>query len=1179
MIHRLKIAMAALCLALCSQAVLALGLGEVTLLSKLNQPLNAEIELLQLRDLNEDEVLIALASREDFARIGIDRPYFLTDLTFKADLSNPNKPKVIVKSKKIVQEPFLNFIVQAQWPSGKILREYTLLLDLPVFSQRQAPTISSANSAPSFKAPSQTRSAAQPANGRTGDTVTVAPNETLWEIARAVRPSNGYSIQQTMLALQRLNPDAFINNNINLLKKGQVLRIPDANDINNVNEQTAISNVAQQNAQWSNDDSDDDLGAQLSGVKEPALQEVASASNEGRLKLVSPEASVDNTAGKLSGAGDSQAEALKGELAVTLEELAKTNRDNTDLRTQVQSLEDQIQTLESLIDVTNEDMRALELSANKREQELLEQQENLSAEKEAELAALKDLAEQTEADAAQTLADQQAQELESASAQQEATEQETATLDTSSDIQNTDPVVESVEPELSTDPVDDLYNQAQEQASEEVAVDPVDVEEVKVVEEAPKPIKEPVSKAKKTSIVDMLIDNIVYIAIGCILLIGGFILWLLSRVKNDDDEDDEFESDFDESAFLADIPDTNQNDDTVIMDSNDVSADDDFSENEFAPSDIDVDLNTDTHHVEAQTSDAATESEIYISLGQFDEAENLLLDALSENPANLQVKMKLLEVYAAQNASVKFNEFYADVMAAGEQADIQRANDLRETVDGIDDITVLDDVEEDKTELQFHSEPEDDTSVSESTSFDLDLSEESDEIDRLKRGGTLPADEVMSIDDSLDQLSESFEEGDLTELDLSLDDVSDLEDDLTLDDLTLDDNSDQDHTEVLNDTVDLNNALNELDQGEDVLDSRSDVEDTVEVTVEDTVEELDLPALHTLESESLGEDDLLAPNDAKPDMSIDDEMAELDAELDLDSELDLDVEASADSMSGADMSDLDLDLDDLDAELDNELESTKDVASEDIEVDESLNLDVPIVESVTDSSDELDDLTLDLDDLELEDGGDALPDDITSDSRIELDAEQENELDHKNTKDSAVDVDDLSLEDLLDSSHELEGVDAELDDLELDLHSLEEASEGVTADDMLSDLELDIDDIDLDTEDATSKVEASDVKDPVDPSDSLDDLSLDDLTLELDAEPEPSDAEEDHDSDASTDLDDDDDFGFLNDSDEIATKLDLARAYIDMGDRGGAKEIIDEIAEEGNDVQKKEAAELLKKLS
>ena len=90
----------------------ALGLGEVKLNSHLNQPLDAEIPLLKIRELTAQEIFVNLASREDFERVGVDRPYFLNDLKFTVDVDAPNGPVVRITSERVVKEPFLNFVVQ-----------------------------------------------------------------------------------------------------------------------------------------------------------------------------------------------------------------------------------------------------------------------------------------------------------------------------------------------------------------------------------------------------------------------------------------------------------------------------------------------------------------------------------------------------------------------------------------------------------------------------------------------------------------------------------------------------------------------------------------------------------------------------------------------------------------------------------------------------------------------------------------------------------------------------------------------------------------------------------------------------------------------------------------------------------------------------------------------------------
>ena len=256
------VVMTALAAAMGAANVSALGLGEVKLYSSLNQPLMAEIELLQVQELNRTEILPNLASRSDFERAGVDRPFALTDLTFKAVVEDSGKAVIKVTSTRPIQEPYLNFLLEVHWPSGRLLREYTLLLDPPAFSEQspapvQAPAIEDyqpyavENEVPAGTgylpvpeeapiasvpqvvtrlSPDSSRSFSSASMGA-GDSYQVRRNDTLWDIAQQVRPGDDLSVQQTMLAIQRDNPQAFMDNNINRLKSGEVLRIPDRRDI------------------------------------------------------------------------------------------------------------------------------------------------------------------------------------------------------------------------------------------------------------------------------------------------------------------------------------------------------------------------------------------------------------------------------------------------------------------------------------------------------------------------------------------------------------------------------------------------------------------------------------------------------------------------------------------------------------------------------------------------------------------------------------------------------------------------------------------------------------------------------------------------------------------------------------------------------------------------------------
>ena len=116
-----------------SNVIFGLGMGELELKSALNQRFDGEIVLTRVGGLDLDEMLPNLASQEDFSRVGVDRDYSLTDLRFIVRVREDGEHVIGISSSKPITEPFLNFIVEVIWPNGRILREYTVLLDPPVF--------------------------------------------------------------------------------------------------------------------------------------------------------------------------------------------------------------------------------------------------------------------------------------------------------------------------------------------------------------------------------------------------------------------------------------------------------------------------------------------------------------------------------------------------------------------------------------------------------------------------------------------------------------------------------------------------------------------------------------------------------------------------------------------------------------------------------------------------------------------------------------------------------------------------------------------------------------------------------------------------------------------------------------------------------------------------------------
>jgi pilus assembly protein FimV len=327
----------------------ALGLGELTLKSTLNQPLVAEIELLDVKDLTAAEVVPSLASPEDFAKAGVDRQAFLNDLTFTPVLNASGKSVLRVTSSQPLSEPMVKFLVQVMWPNGRLLRDYSVLLDPSKFSPQTA-------DAAAQPAPSQTITA--PTTGATHrNQYTTTPRDTLWEIAAKAR--NGGSVQQTMLAIQALNPNAFIDGNINRLKTGQVLRLPDPVQSTALPQSAAIAEVAAQNEAWRQ--------GRRYAAKPGTGQQQLDATNRGRgntgtaantqdnLSLVSAESAKPGAKGP---AGD--AKALSNKLAITQENLDTTRRDNEELKSRMADLQSQLDKLQKLIELKNNQLAKMQ---------------------------------------------------------------------------------------------------------------------------------------------------------------------------------------------------------------------------------------------------------------------------------------------------------------------------------------------------------------------------------------------------------------------------------------------------------------------------------------------------------------------------------------------------------------------------------------------------------------------------------------------------------------------------------------------------------------------------------------------------------------------------------------------------------------------------------------------------
>jgi len=344
----------ALLLALPS-AAFALGLGDIRLLSPLNAPLDAEVELVDVAPDEVNTVQAQLASRETFARYGLDWPAYLTGVQMRTVRTPDGRQMLKLKSTEAISEPFITLLVEVSWARGHLVREYTMLLDPPVYTPGQSAVASArvsapvtgsgvregaiargADPAPAAPTPeSNSASAASPARGASAASAeagapsmhVVQRGETLSAIASSTVGGGARSphTRSWMLAIYQANPRAF-EKNMNVMHSGAILRIPDAAQAAAVSPSDASAEIRRQYAAW------------RSTAGAPAAP---AGERPGRLKLVTPSESpsVGATPGAAPSAEVSQLQGrvhdLEGQLTESKRLLELKNADLARLQEQL----------------------------------------------------------------------------------------------------------------------------------------------------------------------------------------------------------------------------------------------------------------------------------------------------------------------------------------------------------------------------------------------------------------------------------------------------------------------------------------------------------------------------------------------------------------------------------------------------------------------------------------------------------------------------------------------------------------------------------------------------------------------------------------------------------------------------------------------------------------------------
>lgn len=687
-LRTLKLVVFSVIFFLSSNLAYSLGVGDIQVNSSLNEQLNAEIALVSLRSGEIDNIRVTMASPAEFARAGIDRPLVLAFLKFRVEERPGNRAAIIVYSKKAIKEPFLDFLVEIDWTSGRMLREYTVLLDPPVLAQRKAervqapvalapapvinkpaPRVSAApleRSAPVSVAPARPDDelfpridiggSAKPADSATpfrpaldvsSDGYKAKPKDTLWSVSDRLRPE-GISIEQMMLALQNANPEAFENNNINGLKAGYVLRIPDQDALLAFSKSEAFRAAQDQNNAWNSA-----RGGLINRVTTkgtaPVSESTAPAApittSKSGVKLVTPKTGV---ASKGAGTGK-DLDALRQELALVNEQLASKDQQNTDLQGRLRELEEQIASMERLLELKSKSLEDLQAKVS-------------------EPAAISPVMPEPVAEP-----------------------------------KPAEPVAEPTEP-----------------VGVSETLNPYALKDVPKTEIPPAPVAKPIPKpvpvpapipATEESIVDLffgILDDVTVLAmVGAALLGILALIWVVMHRRRMNSMSFPESILTDKGASISTEMDKSIEETSLLSD--------------FAPTSI----GATTIETEVGEVDPLSEADVYLAYNKYQQAEELLQNAISSEPERIDLKVKLLEVHFNAKNSNAFADLAEDVHSAiGDQdaaawdkvadmgSDLCPDNPLFGTADeglGIAEIAeddTTDDLEFDLGDLQLDEEPE-----------------------------------------------------------------------------------------------------------------------------------------------------------------------------------------------------------------------------------------------------------------------------------------------------------------------------------------------------------------------------------------------------------------------------------------------------------------------------------------
>lgn len=584
----------------------AAGLGQMKVASGIGEPFRATIDLLSATPAELSTLKASLAPEETYLAQGIERT--ADHKNIKINVGNDASGKKVLKlsSNQPVSEPFVDMLVVLEWSNGRIVRQYTALLDPPEYKREVSkPTPPATNafdntsvdkSATNIKK-SAARKATTPVNRTTTKEHLTRSGDTLSKIARRMRP-NGVSLDRVLVALFEANPEAFVDNNMNRLKVGKILQAPSEEALNAVTRKQAVKEIKLQTADWNK--YRNKLAAAIA-KRTPAASNEDTQSSSGKIKSAAedqsaPKSKTPKDVVKLSTGGtDAKNADMQAKMTALQEEVSAREKGLKEAEERTAALEKQIADMQKLLTLKNDAMLdAQEKSAQTAETKVAAAESGDAS---------KEVAGETEAGDA---------EAKSAGVDAAAPATDKAETTTTASAEVEKPKAEKPKAATPTKPV-------------ATAAD-----------------KQPSFFSSFLDSVTGVFKQLDKMILGLVAALLALLLaaWLYFRNKRSKKLED-FEQGIMTSGSLKAS--------TVFGDtaSGNINTGDTSFLTDFSQS-------TSNGLIDTNDVDPIAEAEVYMAYGRDEQAEEILKDAISKEPQRYELHLKLLEMYAANKNNSAF---------------------------------------------------------------------------------------------------------------------------------------------------------------------------------------------------------------------------------------------------------------------------------------------------------------------------------------------------------------------------------------------------------------------------------------------------------------------------------------------------------------------------------------------